>query len=131
MLANVRYMKPPTLGQEIRRLRLETGTSLRGFAKKVAVSAAHLSDIEHDRRRPSEALLRRIARELRSVGATFDALEKHVTGLDEATRDWVASTPGARALLRKVAELGVKPDEILPALDRVLKRRTQRFRRAR
>lgn len=126
-------MKPPTLGQEIRRLRLETETSLRAFAKKVSVSAAHLSDIEHDRRRPSEALLQRIAHELRTVGATFDALEKHVTGLDEATRDWVASTPGARALLRKVAESGVKPDEILPALDRVFKRHrsTQKFRRQR
>ena len=119
-------MKSRTLGQEIRRLRNDAGMTLRGLARQVEVSAAHLSDIEHDRRRPSEALLRRIARGLRGVGATFEALEAHVTGLDAATRDWVASTPGARALLRKVLQLSKDPRELLPVVEKVVRRKTNR-----
>jgi hypothetical protein len=55
------------------------------------------------------------------VGTTFESLERHVTGLDAATRDWVASTPGARALLRKIAELAPDPGTLLPVLEEVVK----------
>ncbi len=110
-------MNTAHLGAEIRRLRLEAGITLRGLAAKVEVSAAHLSDIEHDRRRPSEQLLRRIAHELRPVGATFEQLEGLVTGLDSQTRQWAATTPGARGLLRTVLAQGQNPREILRALE--------------
>lgn len=123
-------MNTPTLGNEIRRLRFQAGMTLRGFSKKVRVSAAHLSDIEHNRRRPSEALLRRIASQLRKVGTTFDALEQHVTGLDPVTRDWVATTPGARTLLRKVAESGRDPRDLLPALEMIVRHKSTRGRKA-
>lgn len=106
------------LGQEVRRRRLEAGITLRGFALKLGISAAHLSDIEHNRRRPSEKLLQKIAGELRGVGTTFASLEMLVTGLDRETRDWAATTPGARALLRRVLESGRSLDEILRALDK-------------
>lgn len=91
---------------------------MRGLAARVNVSAAHLSDIEHDRRRPSEQLLRRIARELSHVGATFESLEQLVTGVDPVTRDWVASTPGVRALLRTILESGRSPQEIIVILEK-------------
>lgn len=97
-------------------MRLKAGLSLRGLAATVEVSGAHLSDVEHDRRRPSEQLLRRIAHELRGAGATFAALEGLVTGLDSRARDWAAATPGARALLRSVLTSGQSPGEILRAL---------------
>lgn len=73
--ANMSNMKTLDLGQEIRRLRKETGFTLRGLAATLAVSPAHLSDIEHNRRRPSDELLRKIAHALRRTGATFDSLE--------------------------------------------------------
>jgi hypothetical protein len=41
-----------------------------------------------------------------------------VTGLDRETREWAASTPGARAVLRRVLETGRSPDEILRVLDK-------------
>jgi transcriptional regulator with XRE-family HTH domain len=113
-------MKTPQLGQEIRRLRLEAGITLRRLAAKLEVSAAHLSDIEHNRRRPSEKLLRLISRELSAVGATFDALEVLLTGIDPDTRDWVASTPGVRKLLRAVKESGQHPHDVLRALEKVV-----------
>src|SRR6185295_1239844 len=120
LLANIAYMNPPNLGEEIRRLRLRAGFTLRGLAAGLDVSAAHLSDIEHNRRRPSEKLLRKIADKLRKVGATYDALEQLISGIDTKTREWAASTPGARALLRLLLEAGRDPQEIHRALVKLL-----------
>ena len=114
----MRYMKTTHLGQEIRRLRLQARMPLRRLAASLDISAAHLSDIEHNRRRPSEKLLREIANELSDVGATFEALELLVTGVDSVTREWVASTPGARTLLRKILESGRSPQEIILVLEK-------------
>lgn len=111
---------------------MASGTSLRGLAIRLGVSAAHLSDIEHGRRRPSETLLRLIAHELRGVGADLDTLEGLVTGVDPDTRDWIASTPGVRKLLRTIQESGTHPADILSALEKVIApKRTGRRRKAR
>lgn len=115
------YMNETTLGQELHRLRRLAGLSLRGLARRLDISAAHLSDIERDRRRPSETLLRRLARELSDDGATFESLELLVTGVDPATRDWVASTPGVRALLRRIVESERSPQEVMLAMEKFLK----------
>src|SRR5687768_16881570 len=106
------------LGQEVRRLRTRAGITLRGLAAGLNISAPHLSDIEHNRRRPSEKLLRKIATKLGDVGATFESLELLVTGVDPAAREWVASTPGVRALLRKIVESGRSPHEIMITLEK-------------
>ena len=113
-------MHASELGQEIRKLRLQAGVTLRGLAARLQVSPAHLSDLEHNRRRPSEKLLRRIAHELRHVGATFETLEELLTGIDPETRDWAASTPGARALFRELLESGRDPREIRRALEKLI-----------
>ena len=129
--ANMGNMKTPDLGQELRRLRQEAGLTLRGLAATLGISAAHLSDIEHNRRRPSDDLLRRIARALRKVGGTFESLEHLATGLDPDTREWVASTPGIRKLLRILKQSGLDPLEILPAIERVIgRKKAGRKRRA-
>jgi transcriptional regulator with XRE-family HTH domain len=112
-----------TLGQELRRLRQDAGITLRGLAATVEVSAAHLSDIEHNRRRPSDDLLRRIARALRKAGATFESLDHLATGLDADIREWAASTPGVRRLLRTLKQSGQDPLDILPALEKVVGRK--------
>jgi transcriptional regulator with XRE-family HTH domain len=113
-------MLPPHLGEEIRRLRLRAGFTLRGLAADVGISAAHMSDIEHNRRRPSEKVLRKIAAELKIVGGTYDSLAKLLSGIDAATREWAASTPGARALLRRLLEADLDPQEIQRALEKLL-----------
>ncbi len=120
MSANMTNMHTSQLGQEIRRLRVRAGITLRGLAAKLQVSPAHLSDLEHDRRRPSEKLLRKIAHELRDVGATFEALGELLTGIDAKTREWAASTPGARVLFRKLLESGRDPKEIYRALEKLI-----------
>lgn len=113
-------MLPPHLGEEIRRLRLRAGFTLRGLAADVGISAAHMSDIEHNRRRPSEKVLRKIADELKSVGGTYDSLERLISGIDTETREWAASTPGARALLRRLLEADRDPQEIQRAIEKLL-----------
>jgi transcriptional regulator with XRE-family HTH domain len=125
----MRNMKAPDLGQELRRLRKEAGLTLRGLAATVEVSAAHLSDIEHNRRRPSDELLRKLARALRKTGATFESLEHLATGLDPDTRAWAASTPGVRTLLRMLKQSGHHPLDILPALEKVVGRKRAGKRR--
>ncbi|HEY3156496.1 MAG TPA: helix-turn-helix domain-containing protein [Candidatus Eisenbacteria bacterium] len=113
-------MSPSHLGEEIRRLRLLAAFTLRGLAADLDVSAAHMSDIEHNRRRPSEKLLRKIADKLRKVGATYDSLANLVSGIDTETREWAASTPGARALLRRLLEAERDPQEIHRALEKLI-----------
>lgn len=54
-------MTGESLGQAIRRLRLKADYRLREFALLIDLSAAYLSDIEHDRRNPTEDVLRKIA----------------------------------------------------------------------
>jgi transcriptional regulator with XRE-family HTH domain len=104
-------------GQEIRRLRLASGLSLRGLSARLKVSAAHLSDIERGYRRPSDALLERIVYELRNVGSNATELMLMMTGLDETTRQWAATTPGVRALLHRCIATGRPPAELIRALD--------------
>jgi transcriptional regulator with XRE-family HTH domain len=101
---------------------MEAGFTLRGLAAKVEVSPAHLSDIEHNRRRPSGDLLRRIVQALRKSGATIEALEPLVTGIDPELREWIATTPGVRQLLHAVKKSGRAPLEILPVIERIVAR---------
>ncbi len=110
-------MDTTLLGKEVRRLRLDAGFTLRKLAATLGISAAHLSDIEHNHRRPSEKLLLAITRELRGVGAKIEAFNLLVTGVDPETREWIATTPGVRRLLRAVKESGFRPAEILPLLE--------------
>jgi len=104
-------------GSEIRKLRLQAGLTLRGLARRLEVSAAHLSDIERDHRRPSDTLLERIVSELRDEGAEAPVLLLLLTGLDEVTRHWVTTTPGVRALLHRCIRTGLPPADLIAILD--------------
>ena len=109
--------KPTTLGREIRRLRTLSGTSLRGFAQSIGVSAPHLSDIERDRRRPSRELLMTIARALHPVGATHAGLDRLDARFESDLLEWTSETPEVRILLRKIKESGLPVSEILQFLE--------------
>ena len=122
MFANMANMDPQatTLGREIRRLRTTAGTTLRGLARSVGVSAPHLSDIERDRRRPSKGLLKKIVGELQAVGATHAGLDRLDTRFESDLQEWAAATPEVRMLLRKVKESGRPVSEVLKSLERML-----------
>jgi len=114
--------KATTLGGEIRRLRTCAGTTLRGMARLVQVSAPHLSDIERDRRRPSKALLVKLVAELQSVGATLAGLDRLDARFESDLQEWAAATPEVRLLLRKVKESGRPVSDVLADLERSLKK---------
>jgi transcriptional regulator with XRE-family HTH domain len=124
MYANVAYMETRrvTLGSDIRRLRMLSGTSLRKFALGVGVSAPHLSDIELDRRRPSKDLLKRIARELRPVGGTHRDLERLDARFESDLHEWVLLNPEVRLMLRRVKESGQPVGDVLKKVERMLGR---------
>jgi len=111
-----------TLGSDIRRLRMLSGTSLRKFALGVGVSAPHLSDIELDRRRPSKALLKRIALELRPVGGTHKSLERLDARFESDLQEWVLQNPEVRLMLRRVKESGRPVGEVLRKVELMLRR---------
>jgi len=105
---------------EIQRLRMKAEITLRKFAAQLGVSAAHLSDIERDKRRPSKELLERIAQKLKSVGASYEALDRLTTRLEQDLQRWMSETPAARQLLRQVYE-SKDPREMLRELEKQVK----------
>jgi transcriptional regulator with XRE-family HTH domain len=90
-----------TLGERIRAARIEQGFKLRSFAQKLGISPTHQSDIENDRRVPSEELLRAIAQELRLA---FDELMDLTGRLGNKARRYAQEEPAAAALFRKLSE---------------------------
>ena len=108
------------LGKEIKRLRLKAGFTLRFYAQKVGISAAHLSDIEHSRRLPSEDLLDRIVTSLAHVGASRDCFRLLDTRIDTETKEWINATPGAHQILRMSKESGKSVHDILEILRKSL-----------
>ncbi len=110
-----------TLGQEIKRLRLEAGFTLRAFAKRITKSPAYQSDIEHGRRMPSEETLREMVAVLAGVGATFDGLKALDGRLDEDVKELVSSAPETSALLRAANQLAEDSDTPLNDILRELK----------
>jgi transcriptional regulator with XRE-family HTH domain len=101
-----------TLGERIRELRDEQDMSLREFAKKLGdISPAHVSDIENNRRNPSEDLLRKMAHVL---NVPFEELQKldarvPVEELKQATRH----DPALGFALRTLADRKVSAEELL------------------
>ena len=110
-----------SLGQAIRRLRLEADITLRAFAEQIEISAAHQSDIEHSRRMPSDEVLRRTADALRKVGATYENLRVLDARLGDEVQAMVQKTPRVAQLLREVNRTGRSPDEVLKELQEFLK----------
>ena len=111
-------MENLTLGEKIRRLRVEKEISLRGFAGRACMSHSFLSDIECGNRSPSEPVLKRIAKEL-GVKVTdlreFDArhLLSEVKNLFEQDSAWAAAI---KRLTGAARDGSLTPDGLLRKL---------------
>lgn len=110
-----------SLGQAIKQKRLAADYTLRAFAELIKISAAHQSDIEHGRRMPSEAVLRRTAAALKKVGASYDEFLALDGRLGDDLQDMIQSTPEIGQLLRQVKASGRDPREILRQLQENLR----------
>ena len=94
-------MAPKTLGETIREARMPR-YKLREFARLIEVSPTHLSDVENDRRAPSELLLSRIAKRL---NLDLDMLMAAAGRMPEDTLRLLEKHPEAVSLFRKIATL--------------------------
>lgn len=90
-----------TLGSYIRRARSAKRVTLRQLAAAVGVTPSYISDIENDRRAPSEDLLQRIAEHLE---LDLDELLALRGRLDQATEEYLRRFPAAVKLFRRIAK---------------------------
>ena len=103
---------PPTLGKTIRNARNAGGLTLYDIAEALGVSVPTVSEIELDRRIPSEKLLRKIAVELELDADELRALAGKLT---DEEMDYFKKNPTALKLLiaMMTADLGEKETEKL------------------
>jgi transcriptional regulator with XRE-family HTH domain len=110
-----------TLGERIRELREEKDISLRELAKKLDISAAFLSDVELNRRFPSEDVLAKIAKHLNEPVEDLKAFDTRPP-MEELKRI-TASNPLMGVALRRVVEKKVSASELIDLLKKAEKRK--------
>jgi transcriptional regulator with XRE-family HTH domain len=101
--------KIKTLGDEIRRLRLENNLSLKQLADKIikddgkAISRAYLNDIEKHHRIPSPDIIEKIAN---ALDYSADKLLLLANKISLEAEKVLLEQPGIGGLLRKAKEVG-------------------------
>ena len=129
LFANVAYIGLVTqesIGDAIRRLRLAAGYTLRGFAELVEISAAYQSDIERNRRVPTDQYLRVTAKVLsRKVPVTYEVLRNLSARIEPDLQRLVERTPEVNQLLREVKQSGRPASEVLRELQELLRRQRE------
>jgi transcriptional regulator with XRE-family HTH domain len=98
-----------SLGEQLRAARVAKGLGLRELARAIEKAPSYVSDIEYDRRVPSEAVLRSVCEALDLDPDRMLALAGRLG--DEADR-YLRREPAARMLLRRVQESGFKDNEL-------------------
>lgn len=104
-----------TLGERIRELREEQDLSLRELAGKVGVSAAFMSDVELNRRYPSDKHLRAIARHLKA--ALADLKEYDTRPPVQELRKAALSDPQYGYAFRQMMDKQISAKEILEFIE--------------
>lgn len=104
----------PTLGQQIRDARVAAELSLRELARRIERAPSYLNDIEHDRRVPSEAVLRQLATELH---LDADLLLAAAGRVGEGAERYMRSNPTAGVLFRRVSDAGLDEQDLRHLLE--------------
>lgn len=98
-----------TLGDRMRAARVAAGWSLRDLAKRVDKTPSYLSDIENDRRVPSEDTLRDLSQIL---NLDFDELMAAAGRFGEDADRYLRRQPAAGVLLRRLSQQNLDRDAI-------------------
>jgi transcriptional regulator with XRE-family HTH domain len=93
-------MPRETLGDRVRRGRVEAGLGLRELARRLEKTPSYLSDIENDRRVPSEQVLGAISKEL---DVDFDELMGLAGRFGEEAERYLRRSPAAAMLFRRIS----------------------------
>lgn len=105
-----------TLGELIRDRRVGLDIGLRELARRLGVTPSYVSDIENNRRVPSEEVLHGIAREL---GLDFDDLAAYAGRIGAEAERYLRETPAATTLFRRISEEKLTDEEVQGLLEKV------------
>jgi transcriptional regulator with XRE-family HTH domain len=107
--ANMAEAHHQTLGDSIRAARTDKGMKLRELARRVDRTPSYISDIENDRRIPSEDVLRHIAEEL---DLDFEELMARAGRFGSDAERYLRRSPAATTLFRRIQERNLNDAEI-------------------
>lgn len=102
-------MQEQTLGDIIREARIAKERSLRDLAKALEITPSYLSDIENDRRVPSEDVLGKIAKLL---GLDHDVLMAQAGRFGDEAERYMKRHPTAGVLFRKISDHNLPEPEL-------------------
>ena len=94
---------------------MDKDISLRALAKQLDITPSYLSDIENDRRVPSEEVLAKIAAEL---DLDYSNLVARAGRLPADAERYMRQTPAATTLFRRITEQRFNEDEIQQLMNR-------------
>lgn len=114
-------MSTETLGEFIRIAREKRELTLRRFAEHVGISAAHQSDIEHNRRKPSPPLMKKMAE---ALGVDLEELNARDARMPADMKEWVEKHPELTNLLKELRKSGRPVEDLVVAWKRVRGRST-------
>jgi transcriptional regulator with XRE-family HTH domain len=98
-----------SLGDVLRDARVKADVGLRDLAKKLDLAPSYLSDIETDRRVPSEEVLRRLSDELK---LKFDDLMARAGRVGDDAERYMKQRPAAGVLFRRIADKRLTDDQL-------------------
>ncbi len=98
-----------TLGEILRDARVGLDQSLRELAKKLGLAPSYLSDIENDRRVPSEDVLRKLAAELK---IEFDDLMAMAGRMGDQAERYMKRHPTAGLLFRRISDKRLRDEDL-------------------
>lgn len=115
--------KSRTLGETLRDARLALDLGLRELAKEIELTPSYLSDIENDRRVPSEDVLGQFAKRL---NLSFDELMSLAGRVGDQAERYLKREPMVGVLFRRISEKRLSADEIGTLLTKVDKMRSRK-----
>ena len=106
-----------SFGETLREARVKKDISLRSVASELGITPSYLSDIENDRRVPSEDVLQQLAARL---DLDFDDLMAQAGRFGENAERYLKHQPTAVKLFRRISESNLGEEqlkELLRAVD--------------
>lgn len=116
LAANMADANRETLGETIRAARTAKEMKLRELARCVDRTPSYISDIENDRRIPSEDVLRRLAEEL---DLDFEELMARAGRFGSDAERYLRRSPAATTLFRRIQERNLTDEEIRQLMEEI------------
>ena len=104
------------IGDAIRRERNRRGYSLRALARALEIAPSYMSDIELNRRTPTERVLRGVSEML---DMDFDSLMHQVDRIPESVQQYLLREEMAGRIVRRMAETRFEHEDLERILETV------------